>query len=177
MASKAKSKGKAPDPKADAAIDAAVQKASGMPHARVVHVNPCAVASVEQEPLPAALTDEAVAKKSPAEWAYDRLILYIRNFEHQLDADQEVAMGSTGSDAGVLTIEGLGFFEPDLVTFYGRDENGMKTQLIQHVTQLSVMLRAVPKQEREDPPRRIGFQLSSGWRGGESGDASAFSDE
>ncbi len=98
------------------------------------------------------------------------LILYIRNFESQLDGDQEIAMGFAGSDAGVLKIEGLGFFEPDLITFYGRDEDGMKTQLIQHVAQLSMMLRAVPKTAPEAPPRRIGFHLSSGWIGGESGD-------
>lgn len=111
--------------------------------------------------------------KSAAEWAYDRLILYIRNFESQLDGDQEIAMGFAGSDAGVLKIEGLGFFDPDLITFYGRDEDGMKTQLIQHVAQLSMMLRAVPKSVPEAAPRRIGFHLNSGWIGGESGDGSA----
>jgi GH25 family lysozyme M1 (1,4-beta-N-acetylmuramidase) len=82
-------------------------------------------------------------------------------------------MGFAGSDAGVLTIEGLGYFPPDMLTFYGRDEDGMKTQLIQHVSQLSVMLRAVPKAEPEEPARRIGFRLATGWQGGEAGDASA----
>jgi hypothetical protein len=112
--------------------------------------------------------------KSPAEWAYDRLILYIRNFEQQLDASHEIAMGFAGGDAGVLKIEGLGFFDPDLVTFYGRDDQGAKTQLIQHYSQLSVMLRAVAKETpAEEPARRIGFRLAAGWVGGESGDASA----
>lgn len=110
--------------------------------------------------------------KSPAEWAYDRLILYIRNFEEQLDGSQEIAMGFAGGDAGVLRIEGLGYFDPDIVTFYGQDEGGMKTQLVQHVSQMSVLLRAVPKAPSEKPPRRIGFTLNSGWRGGESGDGS-----
>lgn len=99
-------------PEAKAAIAAAVAKAAGLPRAKVVHIDPLALATAEDQPLPAALCDNPVAKKSPAEWAYDRLILYIRNFESQLDSDQEVAMGSAGSDAGVLTIEGLGFFEP-----------------------------------------------------------------
>lgn len=112
--------------------------------------------------------------KSPAEWAHDRLILYIRNFEAQLDNTQEVAMGFAGSEAGVLRIEGVGFFDPDLVTFYGRDEDGARTQLVQHFSQLSVILRAVPKfAPADEPPRRIGFRLSSGWGGGEAGDASA----
>ena len=111
--------------------------------------------------------------KSPAEWAHDRLVMYIRNFESQLDAEQEIAMGFASDESGVLRIEGLGYFEPDIITFYGRDDDGAKTQLIQHVTQLSVTLRAVPKEETAEPPRRIGFQLTSGWIGGDSGDASA----
>ena len=111
--------------------------------------------------------------KSPAAWAYDRLILYIRAFEKQLNADQEVAIGFAGSEAGILRIEGLGFFDPDILTFYGTDDDGLKNQLIQHVSQLSVMLHARPKLDPDDVPRRIGFKLSSGWSGGESGDGSA----
>lgn len=81
-------------------------------------------------------------------------------------------MGFAGSDAGVLQIEGVGFFEPDILTFYGRDEEGLRTQLIQHVSQLNVVLRAVPKLEDEEPLRRIGFRLEQGWRGGDAGDGS-----
>ena len=81
-------------------------------------------------------------------------------------------MGFAGDETGVLRIEGIGYFDPDIITFYGRDDNGAKTQLIQHVSQLSVTLRAVPKESAEDPPRRIGFQLDAGWIGGDSGDGS-----
>jgi len=109
---------------------------------------------------------------SPARRAHDMLIVYIRDFESQLDAEQEVAMGFAGDEAGVLRIEGIGYFDPDIVTFYGTDEIGAKTQLIQHVSQLSVTLRAVAKENEEDPPRRIGFQLNTGWTGGDSGDGS-----
>lgn len=161
------------DPAAEAALNAAVAKAAGLPRCHAIHADPAAPLTAEQLPLPAALQRRPLADKSPAEWAYERIILYIRNFESHLDAQQEIAMGFTGSQAGVLKIEGLGFFEPDLLTFYGRDEEGMKTQLIQHVSQLSVMLRAVPKSAPESPPTRIGFRLTTGWMGGESGDASA----
>jgi hypothetical protein len=118
-------------------------------------------------------TKKAEKPKSPAEWAHDRLVMYIQNFEKQLDAAQEIAMGFAGDEAGVLRIEGIGYFDPDIITFYGRDDSGARTQLIQHVSQLSVTLRAVPKEGDSDPPRRIGFQLTSGWMGGDSGDASA----
>ena len=145
---------------------------SAAPRARVVHADPATPATAEQLPLPTAFKKRGVDQKSPAEWMYDRLILYIRNFESQLDAAHEIAMGFAGGDAGVLRIEGVGYFDPDVVTFYGRDENGAKTQLIQHVTQVSVLLRAVRKVAPDEPARRIGFRLATGWAGGESGDAS-----
>ena len=116
---------------------------------------------------------ETTAPPGPAALAYARLVQYIRNFEAQLDPGHEAAMGFAGGEAGVLRIEGVGFYDPDILTFYGRDEEGLKTQLIQHVTQLSVVLRAVPKTEPEAPARRIGFAMNAGWQGGDAGDGSA----
>ncbi len=116
---------------------------------------------VEDKPLPKKVAEKPLEQKSPAEWAYERLILYIKNFEEQLDNEHEVAMGFTGGDAGVLRIEGIGYFDPDVLTFYGSDGEGMKTQLIQHVSQLSVMLRALPKPVEAEAPNRIGFRLAA----------------
>ena len=115
----------------------------------------------QEQPVPEAIRRKPVDQKSPAEWAYERLILYIQNFEKQLDNEHEVAMGFVGGDAGVLRIEGMGFFEPDIVTFYGTDMVGARTQLIQHVSQLNVMLRAAPKQVESEAPNRIGFRLAA----------------
>lgn len=129
--------------------------------AAAVHADPDAV-TVEREPLPASVTRRPVERKSPAEWAYQRLILYIQNFEKVLDAEHEVAMSFTDTGAGFLRIEGLGYFDPDIVTFYGTDGSGAKVQLVQHVTQLNVLLRAMPKQIKTEAPRRIGFQLAKG---------------
>ena len=130
------------------------------PPARAVHADPDAPVSAEQKPLPAAVAKKPVEQKSAAEWAYERLILYIQNFEEQLDDEHEVAMGFAGGAAGTLRIDGIGFFAPDIVTFYGIDEYGIKTQLIQHVSQLAVTLRAMPKERVEGGPRRIGFRLA-----------------
>jgi len=113
----------------------------------------------EEETLPSTVKQTPVEQRSPAQWAYERLILYIQNFEKQLDDAHEVAMGFTGGEAGVLRIEGMGYFDPDIVTFYGRDADGARTQLVQHVTQLTVMLRAMPKAPEHVAPRRIGFRL------------------
>lgn len=136
---------------------AEAHEASALPRVHEVHTDPDQ-GGPHARALPAAL--QAAERKSPARWAYERLILYIQNFEEQLDNEHEIAMGMTGGDAGVLRIEGMGYFEPDIVTFYGSDPTGAKTQLIQHVTQLSVMLRAMPKHIDRKEPTRIGFRLA-----------------
>lgn len=116
--------------------------------------------NAKDQKVPNAVTGTPVEQKSPAQWAYERVVLYLKNFEEQLDGDHEAAMGFTGADAGVLRIEGMGFFDPDIVTFYGSDPAGGKMQLVQHVGQLNVMLRAVPKEVESAEPNRIGFRLA-----------------
>ncbi|MCE8544771.1 hypothetical protein KBY25_02975 [Ruegeria pomeroyi] len=128
------------------------------PRCHEVHADPDSPARMTEVPAP---LQEPVQNKSPAQWAYERLILYIRNFEEQLDASQEVAMGFVGGDAGVLRIEGIGYFDPDIVTFYGADGTGARTQLVQHVSQLNVMLRAMPVATEDRPAQRIGFRLAA----------------
>ncbi|WP_425043212.1 DUF6173 family protein [Primorskyibacter sp. S87] len=134
------------------------QEEAALPRCHEVHADPNSNAKLDGVPQP---LQKPVEAKSPAQWAYERLILYIRNFEEQLDAEHEVAMGFTGGDAGVLRIEGMGYFDPDMITFYGTDGGGARTQLVQHVSQLSVMLRALPKPQERDQATRIGFRLAA----------------
>ncbi len=133
------------------ATSAEALEAAAIPQLHEVHTDPEA-----KTPAPVA----SDAPKSPARWAYERLIAYIQNFESTLDNEHEVAMGFAGDDSGVIKIEGMGYYDPDIITFYGSDPSGTKTQLIQHVTQLSVMLRALPKQVAASEPTRIGFRLA-----------------
>lgn len=98
-------------------------------------------------------------EKSPAEWAYDRMAIYIQNFEKMLDADHEVSLGFAGSEAGTLKIDGMGYFAPDIITFFGRSPSGAPMQLVQHVSQMNVMLVAERKAVDAEEPNRIGFQL------------------
>lgn len=134
-------------------------EAAAMPRMREAHSDPN-TQKADPSLLPAGAQRKPVEQKSPAEWAYERLILYIQNFEKQLDKDHEVAMGFAGGEMGVMRIEGMGFFDPDIVTFYGSDPTGAKTQLVQHVTQLNVMLRALPKVAEKEEANRIGFRLA-----------------
>jgi hypothetical protein len=139
---------------AEALEDAAI------PCAHAVHCDPD-TRGAEDAVLPRKAAAKPVARKSPAEWAYQRLALYIRAFEERLDSDHEIAMGFVGGAPGVMRIEGMGYYDPDIVTFYGSDPTGARTQLIQHVGQLNVMLRAIPKAEDHAEPARIGFRLAA----------------
>ncbi len=140
---------------------AEVYEADAMPRAHVSHADPEEAARNGAMAMPDCVARKPLSDKSPARWAYERVILYIRNFEEQLDSGQEVAMGFTGADAGVIRIEGVGYFDPDIITFYGTDPAGGRNQLVQHVSQLNVLLRAVPTPAAEDAPRRIGFRLAA----------------
>lgn len=133
-------------------------EAERLPRLYEVHTDP-AREKVSDEALPEAMTKESPKQKSPAQWAYERTVLYLKKFEEQLDNNHEIAMGFAGDDAGVLKIEGMGYFDPDIVTFYGTDPMGGRMQLVQHVSQLSVLFRALPKKVEQAKPNRIGFRL------------------
>ncbi len=132
-------------------------EADALPRMFETHTDPDRKAGAQE--VPEAVTRKPVNQKSPAQWAYERTVLYLKKFEEQLDNEHELAMGFTGGDAGVLRIEGMGYFDPDIVTFYGTDPAGGRTQLVQHVSQLNVMLRALPKAVEGKAPNRIGFRL------------------
>ncbi len=131
-----------------------------LPKIKEVHTDPDAQCASAGD-LPSALTEPAT-KKSAAQWAYERIIMYIQNFEKQLDNNHEIGLGLAGSNAGVIRIEGLGYYDPDIITYYGVNEAGAKTQLIQHVSQLNVTLIASPKHIDQPEPTRIGFRLAAG---------------
>jgi hypothetical protein len=130
-----------------------------LPKCSEVHTDPNVV-RVSDGVLPKALAKTA-QKKSPAQWTYERIIMYIQNFEQQLDNDHAVGLGLAGGNTDVIRIEGLGYYDPDIVTYYGVNEAGAKTQLIQHVSQLNVSLVASAKHIDQSEPTRIGFRLAT----------------
>ena len=95
---------------------------------------------------------------NPAKWMYTRLVEYIKSFEESLDNDHEVGARLVSFGQSItFHIEDMGYYGPDIISFEGTDERGQGVQLIQHTSQLSVLLIAVKKQAEQ--PRRIGFIL------------------
>lgn len=96
---------------------------------------------------------------NPAKWTYERIVKEIDSFEAELSSDEEIGarfVSTPGSS--VFHIEDLGFLGPDLIIFYGTNEHRRPIQLIQHYTQISILLTAIPKISEQ--PRRIGFDLA-----------------
>ena len=98
------------------------------------------------------------AKNNPAEWMFDRLIRMIADYEKGLSEDEEIGGRLVGAPGeGSFHIDDIGFWGPDMIMFYGKNSHGRPVRLIQHYTQLSVLLTSMPKEKEK--PRRIGFAL------------------
>jgi hypothetical protein len=99
-----------------------------------------------------------LSQTNPAEWMYQRLVTYIKDFEAELDPDHEIGARLVSFGQSVtFHIDDIGFHGPDIITFYGVNEAKENVQLIQHISQLSVLLVSIKKQGTE--ARRIGFVL------------------
>jgi hypothetical protein len=93
---------------------------------------------------------------NPAKWTYTRLVEYIKDFETQLDNDHEIGARLVSFGQTItFHIQDMGYYGPDIISFDGTNDQGEKIKLIQHISQLSVLLIAMKSQH--ETPRRIGF--------------------
>jgi hypothetical protein len=77
--------------------------------------------------------------------------------DHQWD--KRAAMRSKDErDPGVFHIKDLDCWGPDMLIFHGEDEGGRPIRLLQHYSQLSVLLCAVPR-EKDTEPKVSGFVI------------------
>jgi hypothetical protein len=94
----------------------------------------------------------------PALWMRERLITQIKKFEELLNPEEEVGffLAMPGSPSA-FHIERVGAWGPDMIIFHGTNSDNKPVQLVQHYTQVNVLLTALPK--IHEPARRIGFDL------------------
>jgi len=96
----------------------------------------------------------------PAAWMHQRLVNQIVEFEKNLGPDHEIGgrfVEGPGSEP--LHISNVASWGPDMILFMGQFPDGRRFELMQHYSQVSVLLVAVPKMTEAEPPRRIGFEL------------------
>jgi Family of unknown function (DUF6173) len=100
---------------------------------------------------------------NPAQWMHERLVHQIIEFEKRIGPDHEVGgrfVEGPGSEP--LHLANIASWGPDMILFMGQFPDGRKWELLQHYSQVSLLLIAVPKMT--DEPRRIGFELMKNYR-------------
>lgn len=81
---------------------------------------------------------------------YERLGDYIKDFEAELDSDHEIgARLASFGQAITFHIQHVGYWGPDIISFDGVSSKDERVQLIQHTSQLSVLLIAAKKFEKK----------------------------
>lgn len=93
-----------------------------------------------------------------AEKLYETLVRTLYEFERNLPQNLQ-AGGSLASfgQSVVFQIENIGYCNPSLIRFCGTLPNGSPVELVQHASQLNILLVAVERQNPEEPRRKIGF--------------------
>ncbi len=89
---------------------------------------------------------------------HDRLIKWINDFDSSLDLDYEVGIRlvSFGQEV-TFHLSDIGYWNPSLISFSGYTEEGDPVELIQHVTQISILLKKMKRADPTIPKRPIGF--------------------
>jgi len=105
-------------------------------------------------------TEKLVAPVNPnlASEFYKRLVEMINEFDEKLDDTEEVGMRLVSFGQTVqFHVEDIGYYNPSLITFIGKTAEGKDIELIQHVSQISFLLMAVPRLNPDEPKKKIGF--------------------
>ena len=104
------------------------------------------------------IADAAASQLAQADDAVAGLVTDIDYFEKTLNADEEARLVIIGGPAGTMIFpHSLCPIGMDRIRFEGVDQEGCKVTVVQHVSQLNVMLKAV--RVGAEKARRIGFHV------------------
>lgn len=107
------------------------------------------------------IADAAAGQLAQAKDAVAGMVADIRYFESRLAPDEEAQMVVIGGPAGTMIFpKSLCALGMDRIRYEGVDQDGCRVTVVQHVSQLNVMLKAV--RVGEGKARRIGFHTKDG---------------
>jgi hypothetical protein len=100
---------------------------------------------------------------------YERLSKWIRDFDAGLDEEHEVGVRLVNfGQAVTFHLEDMGYWNPALISFKGTTEGGDPVELVQHVSQISVLLLKLERQDKSKPKNPIGFCPQPSDEGGQA---------
>jgi hypothetical protein len=89
---------------------------------------------------------------------YKRLVEWINNFDKSLDETEEVGVRLVNfGQALTFHLQDMSYYNPSLISFQGTTDNGEPVELIQHVSQISILLQKVKRKDLTTPKKPIGF--------------------
>lgn len=119
------------------------------------------LAKLARNSHPAVLRD--IAEANLASEFFEQLVKRIKDFDVSLDETHEVGVRLVSyGQTLVFHLEQIGYSNPSLIIFRGSTDNGELVEVIQHVTQISILLMRLPLREPEKPKQRIGFINNEG---------------
>ncbi|MDA9789506.1 DUF6173 family protein [Amylibacter sp.] len=108
------------------------------------------------QPSLSTMTSLDVRNYEHADWMHERIVRSINDFEQELDSESEVGLRLANFEGvGLIYIDDVGYWNPNIIKFYGKTSNGANAELLQHVGQLNFLLLALPKVN--EVPKRIGL--------------------
>jgi hypothetical protein len=91
-----------------------------------------------------------------------RLVKRISDFDASLDNQHEVGLRLVNfGESIIFHVQDIGYWNPSLIHFYGETDNKEPVELIQHVSQISILLIKLPKLDPSKPKKPFGFQKES----------------
>lgn len=89
---------------------------------------------------------------------YKRLTEWVAKFDKELDQEHEVGVRLVSFGQTVtFHLDDMGYWNPSLISFSGVSPEGDPVELIQHVSQISILLMKMKRKDPEKPKRPIGF--------------------
>lgn len=101
------------------------------------------------------LSAAAHRKDNPAGYMHERLCRMIAEHEQRLSENEELGVYVVGGSAPPFHLRGISYANPDILRFIGKDSSGNSVQLLQHYSQMGIMVVSMPKLEEQ--VYRIGF--------------------
>ena len=85
---------------------------------------------------------------------YRRIVALINNFESDMPDDMQAGGRLVSAGNITFSIQDVGFWDPNMIVFYELSD-GSHVELVQHLSQLNLLLVAVKRTDDTDKPRRI----------------------
>lgn len=97
---------------------------------------------------------------SRAQTMFENIVERIQKFEENMPNDMQAGGKLVSGPGTVFLINKVSYMDPDIILFSGLlPDSGAAVELVQHISQLNLLLTALPRKDDTSKPRReIGFQ-------------------